>query len=342
LPYKFLLYLCPNNAKMQEIQEPSYAELRQDYEELKLLYENIVEHSTFIENELDETLQLAKNINQNLTASITYAKRIQEAMLPKEEYVRTFLPDFFVFFRPRDIVSGDFYWCQKVATNRNEIDKNRIVIAAVDCTGHGVPGAFMSMLGQNLLDDVIVYRGILQADEILYYLNQGIMRALRQQDTDNQDGMDMSIAVIDKEEKIIEVAAAKNPVFIVQPSIKLVMSEDETRIVTHRHEPVCFEVKGDKFGIGGSRNGNANFNFHRFKLQSPTTIYLFSDGYQDQFGAEGKKFMIKNFRNLLYDIHAKPMTEQHQILEQTFNDWVYMNNKKVHQTDDVLVIGIKL
>jgi histidine kinase len=321
--------------------EESYAELQQNYEELKLLYDNVLEHSTVIENELEETLQMVRNINQNLTASITYAKRIQEAMLPKADYMKSLLNDFFVFFRPRDIVSGDFYWCQLV-TAKNQVEKPKIVITAVDCTGHGVPGAFMSMLGQNLLDDVIVYRDILQADEILYYLNQGIMRALRQQDTENQDGMDMSIAVIDTTSNVVEFAAAKNPIFLVQSTYNLINSEDEIRVVQHRQEPTCVEIKGDKFGIGGSKNDNATFNFHRFKIQQPTTFYLFSDGYQDQFGVEGRKFMIKNFRNLLYDIHAKPMDEQHKILEQTFDNWIDKSSGKIHQTDDVLVIGIKL
>ncbi len=326
----------------EDISALSHDELKDAYEELRLLYENVLEHSTVIENELDETLQLARHINQNLTASITYAKRIQEAMLPKIEYMQSILQDFFVFFRPRDIVSGDFYWCQRIEPHKTQVGGNqKIVIAAVDCTGHGVPGAFMSMLGQNLLDDLIVYRNILQADEILYYLNQGIMRALRQQDTDNQDGMDMSLAIIDTVAKVVEVAAAKNPIFLVQPIFELVNSENETRIVQHRHEPTCIEIKGDKFGIGGSTNGDASFTFHRFRLTTPTTLYLFSDGYQDQFGVEGRKFMIKNFRNMLYDMHTKPMEEQHKVLQKTFDDWVDITNKKIHQTDDVLVIGLR-
>jgi phosphoserine phosphatase RsbU/P len=256
--------------------------------------------------------------NEDITASINYAFRIQDSMLPDVDKIQRIVPQLFILFKPRDIVSGDFYWF-------GEKD-GKIIISAIDCTGHGVPGAFMSMIGDSQLNQIINMDGISSPDVILNKLHLRVRSALKQAETLNRDGMDMAICTIDPYRKIMECAGAKNPVVYVQ--------EGDTEMT---------QIKGDKHPIGGDqREDQRIFTKHTVKLDRPTTVYMYSDGYPDQFGGpDNRKFMTPKLRNMLFEIHQKPFEEQFATLDKTFEEW---KNYQGHneQTDDVLVIGFKI
>ncbi len=252
--------------------------------------------------------------NKDITDSIEYAKRIQKAILPLEETIKEHLPESFILYRPRDIVSGDFYWFA--------YKNGKIIIAAVDCTGHGVPGAFMSMIGAEILNTIVLSQNVTDAAEILNLQNKYIRAALKQDTSDNQDGMDMALCVIDKEKGIVEFAGAKNPLIYITKDGEL------------------HKIRGDRQSIGGFQyTKQVNFTKHTIEIDSPMWFYIFSDGYQDQFGgAERRKFMTRNFYDLLHSIHDLPMDEQKRVLEETLETWMGGTS----QTDDILVIGFKL
>jgi serine phosphatase RsbU (regulator of sigma subunit)/uncharacterized protein HemY len=253
--------------------------------------------------------------NEEITSSINYARRIQTAFLPLNEDIATYIPQFFILYKPRDIVSGDFYWFEQ--------KDNKLILAAADCTGHGVPGALMSMVGNEILNEVVIQRGITEADKILNELHKGVLTALRQDITKNADGMDISLVVIDYQNKIMEFAGARNPLYYIQ-------------------DQVFKQVKANIFSIGGTLMGiERQFTKHIIDISIPTTFYLFSDGFQDQFGGEqNKKFMAKHLKNLLFSIHQKEMNEQKEILDSQINEWMQIG--KTQQTDDILLIGVKI
>lgn len=251
--------------------------------------------------------------NTQITGGINYASRIQAAMLPKTIELQCILKDYFVLFKPKEIVSGDFYWLAK--------KKEKIIVTAVDCTGHGVPGALMSMVGDSLLNQIIKDKNITRPELILEFMHKGVNQTLRQNESDSRDGMDMALIVIDEKTKTMEYAGAKNPLVYIQDN-------------------QLFSIRGDKEPIGGLQNEDKRtYTKHTIKLDKPTTIYLYSDGYQDQFGGdEGNKFMSGTFKNLLMEIHQKPMEEQKEILEKTLKQW--MGNYQ--QIDDILVLGFRM
>ncbi len=256
--------------------------------------------------------------NKDITDSINYAKRIQEAILPAREYFNTLLPQGFILFKPKDIVSGDFYWL----TGKN----NLALVAAVDCTGHGVPGAFMSMIGNALLNEIVNEKSITVPSEILEHLREGVIKALRQsgKEGESKDGMDISLCTVDFDGKELQYAGAYNPLWIVRGE------NGRTREM--------IEIKADKFPIGISDNNNY-FTNHRIPLQKGDSVYLSSDGFADQFGGkEGKKFMRKNLKTLFMEMASLPMQEQEKTLLKKFDEW------KGHysQVDDVLVIGFRI
>lgn len=253
---------------------------------------------------------------KQVTDSIRYAKRIQEAILPPDNFVRKLLPDSFVLYKPKDIVSGDFYWFDQA--------KGKVFFAAVDCTGHGVPGAFMSIVGHNLLKQIMSKQLSLQPAKILDELNKGVRETLHQRSFDestSKDGMDITLCSFDKETYELEFAAAFNPLYLVR-------------------DGEIFEIKGNKFSVGiYLEKETKNFTNHKLKLQKGDVVYIFSDGYADQFGGpKGKKFMQNQFRNLLFDIHRKPMPEQKRILDNTIEHWRGVED----QVDDILVMGFRM
>jgi len=267
-------------------------------------------------NKQKSKIQLQKSkieeVNKDLTDSIHYAKRIQESMLGQPESVLNELADYFIYFKPKDIVSGDFYWAGK--------KDGKIILSAIDCTGHGVPGAFMSMLGDSYLNQIVYNYNITSPDEILNALNKEIREALNQEATQNQDGMDMVICTIDLEAKVVEFAMAKNPMIYIKNG-------------------ELFKVRGENQPIGGGGYEHKPFTKHTLPIDSPVSFYMFSDGYQDQFGGpKNKKFMIKRMQTLLLENHNRPMFEQKQIMDNALCEWM----ENTEQIDDVVLIGFKI
>jgi len=256
--------------------------------------------------------------NKNITDSITYAKRIIEAMMPSEKAFKKTLKDSFLIYLPKDIVSGDFYW----VLDRND----KIFVAAVDCTGHGVPGALMSIIGYDLLKNITVKQGIEEPAKILDSLNNGISDTFKlNADDDSQkvaDGMDLSFCVIDYKNYSMEYAGAFNPIYMVRDSNLI-------------------EIKANRFAVGMAKHGDEVqlFTNHVIPLQSGDVIYMFSDGYADQFGGpKGKKFKYRRFKHLLLTIHHQPMQKQQEILINSINNW----KGDREQVDDILIIGLRI
>lgn len=298
----------------KEIQDKN-VELEQQKEEIQAQAENLLEANEEItaqNNEITAQKDLITKQHEDLTSSIRYARIIQTAMMSTQDFIKTKLPDSFVLLMPKDIVSGDFYWF----TEKN----NYQFLAAVDCTGHGVPGAFMSMVGNQLLNHIILEMGIIETDLILQEMNTGIKKFLKHDETHARDGMDMTICRIDPEKKELEFSGAGNPMYFLQ--------NDE-----------LVEIKGNTRPIGGFERGSEHFTKDVIKTDIPTNIYLFSDGYSDQFcGKDLKKFGRKRFRELLKEISHLEFDEQKEKLISTHIQW--RENQK--QTDDILVLGFKI
>ncbi len=250
--------------------------------------------------------------NKDITDSINYARRIQEAILPDKEIKYRIFPDAFVLFQPRDVVSGDFYWFSEKNGKR--------IIAAADCTGHGVPGAFMSMIGNSFLNEIVNERGITRPSEILNELRHLVIKSLKQKEESGspRDGMDISLLCFS--ENHVEWAGANNPLWIV-----------------HNGNLTAFAP--DKQPIGLHHGENLPFTNHKISPEKGSSLYIFSDGYADQFGgAKGKKFREKQLKELLLSIQMKSMQEQEEVLLSTFQNW----KGELEQIDDVLVIGVRI
>lgn len=271
--------------------------------------EEVVRQKEEIENKNEELEILYKQV----TDSIHYAKRIQEAILPPNNFITQVLPNSFVLYKPKDIVSGDFYWIEKKG--------NLVYFAAVDCTGHGVPGAFMSLVGHNILKDIINNTSIVKPSEIMDKLREGVVNTLHADKTgkETKDGMDMTLCCINYETLELQFAAAFNPLYLVR-------------------DGVLTEHKANKFPIGAFIGAKTNFDNNTLQMQKGDEIFIFSDGYADQFGGpRGKKFMVGNFRKLLTEICTLEPSEQKHKLETTLVNW----QGEQEQVDDVLVIGVK-
>ncbi len=263
---------------------------------------------------LEEKNLLISHQKQEITDSIRYASRIQGAVLPSPALLNETLNEYFVLFQPRDIVSGDFYWVTK--------HQGKVVIVAADCTGHGVPGAFMSMLGVSFLYEIVSKEGVLKPSIILDTLRELIKETLSQTGKINEqkDGMDISLGVLDYDAMKLEWAGAYNPLIII------------------RNKEVL-EYKGDKMPVAVHINDHLHFTNHEIQLQTGDTFYMFSDGYPDQFGGEdGRKFMSKRFKQLLVEINDMPLEEQKEFLYKTHLDW----RGKYEQIDDVIVLGVRV
>jgi len=275
---------------------------------------------------------------EELESSIHYASRIQMALLPSETILKENIRNYFVLFKPRDIVSGDFYWMTKKG--------ERLYVVVADCTGHGVPGAFMSLLGMSFLDEIIDKEKAPRADVILRELRLHVTESLKQVGKENEakDGMDMALLVLDFSTQRIEFSGAYNPCFKVRK-----LTEEE---VNNWHEEANDQPEGamsngkylletilaSKMPIGISLRMNEEFVFHESPMEKGISYYLFSDGYIDQFGGpDGRKFLKKNFKRLLLDIQDNPMDKQKELLDQNLLNWIGHG----HQIDDILVMGIR-
>lgn len=252
--------------------------------------------------------------NKDITDSIQYAKRIQDAMQPSRDLLARLFPEHFLLSMPRDIVSGDFYWFMQ--------DDERIFLAAADCTGHGVPGALMSMVGLNMLGQIVREQHIYAPDKILGELHRRVVISLNTniEKRSSMDGMDIGLLVVNKKNRTALFSGAVRP------------------LVTVKHG--FLEVyKGDRYSIGGIKDMDTPFTLHELQLTPGSNVYLFSDGYADQFGGpDRKKFMLKKFHDLLTQVSGKPMQEQEKDIRETYLSWKGGNE----QVDDVLVIGLRI
>lgn len=262
--------------------------------------------------------------NKEITDSITYARRIQEVILPREELISQKLSDYFIFYKPKDIVSGDFYFFNTIAEKTRDTGQKKIwiIVAAVDCTGHGVPGAFMSMIGNNVLNQVVIEKEVTSPADALKVINEKVVQSLKQYDAGNSlsDGMDMALCAIDLDNLFMQYAGAHRPLLIIRKG-------------------EAHQYKASKYAIGGYHREDKVFNDVNIRLQKGDAVYLFTDGFADQFGGpKGKKFKYKNLVKMLTSVHSLSMQEQKRELEKTFSDW----RGDLEQVDDVLVIGIRI
>ena len=281
---------------------------------VKVRERNLQREKAILENKVRERTKELAEKNKEITDSINYAQNIQQAILPAIKSIERGFEDSFVLFRPRDIVSGDFYWYA---------DKgDKAFIAACDCTGHGVPGAFVSMIGNNLLNQIILEKNIEKPGDVLSKLNQGVKFAFTQDgEQEAQDGMDMVLAVLDKSKMVLEFAGANNPLIYIRDG------ELEVK-------------KADRTSIGGDTAMDFHFENFKVDVKKDDIFYLFSDGYPDQFGGvKGKKFMMRKYKEMILDNHLKPMSEQREIYHNELVNWMGAEHEQI---DDVLVIGVKI
>ncbi len=296
------------NEKLMDLNE----ELNQQKEEILTQNEEIETQKSAVEKQRDELGEK----NQEITASIQYAKRIQEALLPPKTLIFKSLPNHFIYFSPKDIVSGDFYWFKNVG--------QFAVFAAADCTGHGVPGAFMSMLGISFLNEIISEGNHEECDTsmILNGLRDRVKTALRQDSPNSttKDGMDIALIAINNETLELHYSGAYNPLFIIRNG-------------------EFTEVDADRMPVGIYRKDQNTFTNKIIQLEKEDMLYLFTDGFQDQFGGErGRKFMAKRFKTLLHKNSNLPLPQQKQVVADTYKAW----KGQEEQVDDVLVVGIKI
>ncbi len=285
------------------------AEVTQQKEEILAQRDAIDKKNT----NLELTLQQLHVSQEKIKSSLNYAQRIQAAFLPHTDKIAETVPDFFIFFRPKDIVSGDFYWFQALPANR-------YLFAVADCTGHGVPGAFMSVIGESSLNKIVTGLGITTPGEILNVLHREVMEVLHQGATNNRDGMDITLCLVDRGRNELQVAGARNQLTLIQSGEKTV-------------------VKGDKQSIGGYTAEGYSFTNHTLPLAEEAYCYLASDGYRDQIGGpEGRKIYQKYLDELLMEIHRQPMAEQKKRLAEELDQWMGKQHK---QLDDILVVGFR-
>ena len=275
----------------------------------KRLNELLTQHEVVTEQKDQITTK-----NEKINSSIKYARRIQNAVMPSKEYISGIISDYFVLNKPKDIVSGDFYWVEQ--------KKNKLIIVAADSTGHGVPGAFMSMLGISMLNEIVNKEKCTSAGMILTELRRKIKASLKQtgEKDEQKDGFDMALCLIDLETHKLEFAGAYNPLYLIRKG-------------------ELMEIKADKMPVGIHIKEKESFTTHETNLQHNDHIYIFSDGFADQFGGEkNQKFKAKAFKKLLLNIQGETLDVQKTILSDTFENW----KGKYEQMDDVLVFGMKI
>ena len=288
---------------------------------IKIRERNLIKEKEMLAKKVEErTIEISKKNkelelkNKNITDSIKYAKRIQDAMLPDFDYLKQILADFFILYKPRDIVSGDYYW----ATKKGE----HLIFAAADCTGHGVPGAFMSMLGITLLDEIVNKKNIFDADLILDQMREAVIKSLKQKGIrgETQDGMDLALCSINTKNLIMQYSGAYNPLYLLR-------------------EGELIRFKANRMPIGIYYKKTSGFLSHSIQLKKNDKIYLFSDGYLDQFSDKsGEKIMVKNFKKYLLESCHLSLEDQKNFLENRLQDW----QGTAEQVDDILIFAVKV
>jgi len=299
--------------------------------------------------ELNLAYQQIEEKSEDINASIRYASRIQEAVFPPEELTRSLLSNSLILFKPKDVVSGDFYWIAE--------KDNKVLVAAADCTGHGVPGAFMSIMGFTLLKQALEEHGITQPAQILDDINVGMQEILRQnlEEPTIKDGMDIALCCIDFVKMKLQYAGAFNPLYLIRKDVANSEMVKNGKAISFNEN--LAEIKADKIPIGAFLNKELKeFTNHEIDLEKGDTIYIFSDGYADQFGRppvdisaseetikraklkKQKKFKYKQLKEYLISIQSKTMAEQEQLLDKTIEDW----RGELDQIDDILVVGVRV
>lgn len=327
----FRYYLMRDNFQQRLALKKAYTDLeetnnnlKEAHEELQAKTDQVAEQNEELLMQKEEilsqrdVLEKQKNLleekNEDIMSSISYAKRIQTALLPSHDKFRNNFSEYFIFFKPRDVVSGDFYWSYQ--------NDSHLYLAAIDCTGHGVPGALMSMMSNAALNATIISKGVEDLTEVLSMLDHQISNELKGELTGTYDGFDISLCKFDKKSNRLEFASAHHPMILVQ--------NNEVRI-----------VRGGRSGIGGRRMKDKVFNCQSFNLNSGDVIFLYTDGYQDQFGGNhDKKYMSKRFQNLLINNRNTPFNTMEPLLEEELNQWMRPGKQK--QIDDILVMGFRL
>jgi len=323
-----IFYFLREKQKINKLLVAQNQEILRQKAEIEDQKQEIESQRDLAERQRDQIADQQKQI----TDSIKYASRIQTAVLPRSQNLKNYLRDFFVYYQPKNIVSGDFYWV-------TPLSDGRIAVAVADCTGHGVPGAFMSMLGITLLKELTAMHINESAGEILFKLRQLVMASLNQTGSEGEshDGMDMGLVLIDKKTHEIEYAGAYLPLLIARKSDLEGFGADQP--VESFDGYSIYEFKGNKMPIGFHVIGEKPFVTHKIKYQPSDVFYLFSDGYTDQFGGPSNlKYMLINFKKLLLGIQQYSLEEQRRIIEQNFEE--YRGIQK--QVDDILVLGFKV
>lgn len=326
----FIINMIQNYRKAKEMN----LMLTKTNEEVNMKNEEITRQKEIVER-ANEEVRLRNDeivaINESINSSINYAGRIQRAMLPDVEFLKRHFHDGFVYFHPKEVVSGDFYWFSEVKTQKppslfrrkgaDDDEGSKIIMAVIDCTGHGVPGAFMSMLGDAFMNQIVNLQHVTDPALILQELHNLVRSTLQQETTENNDGMDAAIIMVNKASNTLHYAGAKNPLILIQ-------------------DGKVEKVNGDLKSVGGiQKEDDRSFTRHDIDITTPTTIYIYSDGYQDQFGGEfGRKFMAKRFREMLVENAGLPFGEQSELLFKRFSDW----RGNIIQMDDTTILGVKV
>jgi len=302
-------------AKIELIQQKNIRDLFIIGFSIMIILVIVILRSLYHKKKANKTLKQQKQIieysHKNIQDSINYASRIQQALLPADKLFTKNFSSHFILYKPKDIVSGDFYYFKKI--------DNYIIVAVADCTGHGVPGAFVSMLGIAFLNEIVRKRDVTSASQILEELRKEVKTTLKE--NTSKDGMDIALCVINKETNVLQFAGANNPLYIFRNK-KLI------------------EIKATRNPIGVYFKNEEVFKNNEFQLQAKDTIYMFSDGYTDQFGGnEGKKFMFKQFHSLLKSLQEETLIKQKEILNQTLENW---KGNDFNQIDDILILGLKI
>ncbi len=337
-----IILLKQNNKKKKAniILKKQYTEINQQKEEIKTQTESLTLANSSIKKQ-KEKIEL---IHKRTIDSITYAERIQRAMLPSDEKISQIFSNYFILFKPRDIVSGDFYWIKQINIKEDNIDKKIVIVAIVDSTGHGVPGGFMSTLGISLLNEIVSNNEVRKASEILEQLRKEVKILLKQTDDihGQKDSMDLALCAINTETYELSFSGANNSLYIIRPP-------EHKEDLYSNNEKIDFTFGSETEGRGfeivpdyqpvGIYFVEKPFTNHKMQLQDNDSIYMFSDGYVDQFrGKKRRKFKTKRLQQLLIDIHQESMDNQKAILDKTIMDW----KGSFRQIDDIILMGIKI
>ncbi|MBN2667677.1 MAG: tetratricopeptide repeat protein [Bacteroidales bacterium] len=346
----YVLFNLRQKKKANHLLSAQKAQIFEQNEELSMQNEEILAQKDEIESQRDEIeaqrdivvlqKEILEKTHLEISQSIDYAKRIQQSILPEPSLLAEHLSDHFVYFRPKDKVSGDYYWWSHI--------ENHTIIAVADCTGHGVPGAFMSMLGTSFLREIVQKEYITHTGVILRKLRKEVIKSLKQntESGSQKDGMDMAIISINHANNIVQYSGANNPLYIIKNSELNVLNEKINNVVKQMDSlelkkqttKLFYEIKPDKMPIA-IYDKMDSFRTIEFKVEKGDQLYLFSDGFADQFGGPNeKKFKYKPFKQLLFSISDKPLIEQKNILNLSFEEW----KTQQEQVDDVVVMGIKI